>query len=156
MTLQFMLGKVNPWTAKTFSLLLEGNHTASELIALGKYDWHNDWITDERFPIVRHAPIQRTIEYVTFNRDVETGEVLAGFGSRELDRPTYEDALYFGKKYPNEQRKHRIVWLHEPVLSPDGDRRVLMLYAIDRKRYLLLTWFGQLWDPYCVFPAVRK
>ncbi len=142
--------------ALTFALSVEGNRTASELIALGKYSWHNDWITDERFPIAPHDLVQRTIEYITFAHDPESEEVLAEFVRRGLKCPAYEDALYFGIQHPEEQRKHPIVWLHEPLQGPHGRRYVLVLYRDGRERFLHLGWFDRRWCRVCVFPAVRE
>lgn len=139
-----------------FQLTLEGNATASELVKRGQYNWHNDWITDERFPIRSHDPMNRIVELVEFDHDPESEEVLAEFARRGLERPTYEDALYFGVQCPEEQRKRPIVFLHEPVLDPDGDRRVLVLGGGSDRRGLRLVWFGGRWDRRYVFAGVRK
>ena len=139
-----------------FSLTLEGNKTTSELIKLGEYHWFHDWITDERFPIQPHAPLSRVIEYVVFDHDVGSKEVLAEFAQRDLMRSTYEDPLYFGIKYPEEQRKAPLVWLHEPVQGPNGFRSVLALDGGGRERGVRLDRFDGRWGRGCVFPAVRK
>lgn len=146
----------NRVAAQTFSLLVEGNRKTSELIVLGKYDWFNDLITDERLPIAPHTPVRRMIEYVTLDHDPDSEEVLAEFARRGFERPTYEDALYFGIQYPDEQRKAFLVWLHEPVQGPEGSRHVLVSYESDRGRSLDLYWFDRRWYRFCVFPAVRK
>ncbi len=147
----------NGKTDNVFSVICEGSYKASELVARGNYDWANDWITDERFPIQKHAPVSRTIELVKFiNHDPTSEEVLAEFARRGLERPTYEDALYFGIQYPEEQRKRPVVFLHEPVLLPDDYRGVLVLRGYAGRRSLSLYWFGDHWGRDYAFAGVRK
>lgn len=140
-----------------FSITLEGSHKASELVALGKYGWSDDWITDERFPIMEHAPETRTIELVKFKHDHDptTEESLSELAHRGLERPTYEDAFYFGIQHPEEQRKHPIVFLHEPV-QKRGSRFVLILGGRAGRRLLDLRWFDFRWERHCVSAGVRK
>ena len=140
----------------SFLLTLDGSYSASKLIKKGKYDWFNDDITDERFPIQKREPIEHKIELVEFDHDPSSEEVLAEFKERGLERPIYEDAFYYGIKYPEEQRKHPVVFLHEPVLNPDGRRNVLVLGGDDGERRLRLICFGYEWSRRCAFAGVRK
>lgn len=139
-----------------FSITLDGLFKASELVKQGKYDSSNDWITDERFPIKKHVPLDRTIELFEFDHDPSEDEVLEELKRRDLERPTYEDALYFGIKHPEEQRKRPIVFLHEPVRGPHGDLDVLVLHGSAGLRLLDLRWFGRRWPRRDVFAGVRK
>ncbi len=142
--------------ADVFTLALQGKAKASELVRQGKYYWVNDWITDKRFPIQEHALVSRTIELVKFDHDPTSEEVLTELARRGLERPTYEDALYFGIEYPEEQRKHPVVFLHELVLDPAGNRLVLVLVEDAGKRGLLLEWFDDPWDRLDAFVGRRK
>lgn len=137
-----------------FSIVCEGVK-ASELVKRGRYDWVNSDITDELFPIEEHASQGRTIELIEFGHDPTSEEVIAEFARRDLERPTHEDALAFGIAYPEEQRKHPVIFLHEPVLALGG-LRVLVLGGGGRGRDLGLRWFGGRWNRVCVFAAVRK
>ena len=139
-----------------FTITCKGVYGTSDLVALGRYDWSNDWITNERFSLAKHDPVVRTIELIEFDHDPTSEKVLGEFGRRGLERPTYEDALYFGIQYPEEQRKHPVVFLHEPVLDPDGDRDVLVLGGDADRRRLSLYWFGDRWGRDYVFAGVRK
>lgn len=139
-----------------FIITCEGSHSASQLVRQGNYDWVNDWITDKRFPIKKHVPVSRTIELVEFDRDPTSEEVLAEFARRGLERPTYEDALYFGIQHPEEQRRRPIGFLHEPVRNPLGDRIVLVLGGLADGRHLHLYWFGLRWHRDYAFAGVRK
>ncbi|MBI4120061.1 MAG: hypothetical protein HY454_01205 [Parcubacteria group bacterium] len=151
-----MLAKCASNVCGIFQLVLEGTATASELIRRGQYNWHNNWITDERFPLQTHDQMGRTIELVEFDHDPTSEEVLAEFIRRGLERSTYEDALYFGIQHPEEQRKRPIVFLHEPVLDPCGRRGVLVLGGDAGGRKLLLVLVAGGWDRDFVFAGVRK
>lgn len=140
-------------TGNVFSITCEGAK-ASELVKRGGYDWVNSDITDALFPIEPHAPVSRTIELVEFDYDHSSEEVLAEFARCGLERPTYEDALYFGIEYPEKQRECAVVFIHEPVLVCGG-RGVLVLDGGDRGRDLFLGWFDGGWGRYYVFAAVR-
>ena len=140
--------------SNSFSVTCEGAK-ASELIRLGNYDWSDDWITDERFPIERHEPVERMVEVVQLNHDPTSEEVLEELKRRGLERPTYEDALYFGATYPEEQRKRPLVFFHEPVLDMNDFHDVLVLSAGVVKRSLGLGWFDGLWNRDNAFAGVR-
>ncbi len=142
--------------AKIFTLVLSGAKKASELVREGNYGWVNDWITDERFPITPHEPTSRMIEFVEFDHDMSSEQVLAEFTRRGLERPTTEDALQFGIEHPEEQRKRPVVFLHGPVRDRDGDPDVLVLREDDVQRSLSLCWFDNVWGRDCVFAGVRK
>ena len=140
----------------TFTITCEGSHTASELKELGKYNWSNDWITNEHFPLTKHEPEKRTIEFVKFDHDPSSKEVLAEFACRGLDRPTYEDAFYFGVQYPDEQRKRSIIFLHEPVMRPYSNPLVVELGSDVSDRDLGLYYFEGDWGRSFVFAGVRN
>jgi len=152
------VGEIRQWNDKpagnAFSITCEGVK-ASELVKRGKYDWVNHLITDKLFPIKSHSPQSRTLELVQFDRDVTSDEVFAEFARRGLKRPTYEDALVFGITYPEEQRKHPVFFLHEPV-GVDGHRDVLVLSEGAGGRGLFLFWFGSRWGRSDVFAGLRK
>ena len=140
----------------SFAITCEGNLKASELVKAGKYDWSNDLITDKRFPLQPHAPVARKIGLVECDFDPSSEEALGEHQRHGLKRPTAEDALEFGKEYPEEQRKRPVVFLHEPVLGPDGDRGVLVLDEDAGGRSLFLYWFGSRWRRSFVFAGVRE
>lgn len=139
----------------SFLITLRGE-SASSLVKQGGYDWVNGSITDERFPIQKHASLNRKIELFGFDHEPTDDEVLQELRRRNLKRPIYEDALYFGIEYPEEQRKHPIVFLHKPVRVPRGGLDVLVLCERAGRRELDLYWFNLGWPRYCVFAGVRK
>jgi len=143
--------------AQVFSLTLEGVHATSELVRLGCYDQVDDGrITNERFPLWRHDPIEREIELVEFDHEPTLNEVLAEFEHRGLERPTPEDAFYFGVQHPEEQEKHPIVFLHEPVRSVGWTCYFLTLSKSGVGRCLILYWLFDKWSRRYVFAGVRR
>lgn len=153
---EILLSKAAEKIGNVFEIVCQGSYIASELIRRGKYDWAHDWITDERFPIAEHAPCARKIELVEFDHDPTSEEVLRDFTRSGLKRPTFEDALYFGVQHPEGQRKHPIVFLHEPVQDSHGNLRVLVLGSLSGKRDLSLVCFDGRWSRYCVFAGIRE
>jgi len=129
---------------------------ASELVKAGKYDWHNELITDSLFPIQPHAPVVRKIEFVECDFDPSSEQALEELKRHGLKQPTEADALEFGKEHPEEQRKRPIVFLHKPVLDPDGSRSVLVLRESAGRRGLDLVRFGSGWARDYVFAGVRE
>src|SRR3989338_3545012 len=118
---EILLSKAAEKIGNVFKIV-KTSYTTSELIRCGRYDWVNNWITDERFPIAKHAQKLQKIELVGFDHDPTSEEVLEDFIRRGLKRPTYEDGLCFGVQCPEEQRRHPIVFLHEPVQGSGGYR----------------------------------
>ncbi|TSC56844.1 MAG: hypothetical protein Greene071421_354 [Parcubacteria group bacterium Greene0714_21] len=139
----------------TFPITLEGSLKTSELVKQGK-EWFDDWITDGRFPIKEHAPLDRTIELLEFDHDPSNNQILEELLRRGLERPTYEHALYFGIKHPEEQRKRPIIFLHEPVRGKGGSLYVLVLREEAGHRGLYLYGFETSWNRGCAFAGVRK
>lgn len=137
--------------SKIFIITYDGVYKTSELVALGKYDRPNDWITDKLFPTKRMERMIRMIELIEFDHYTTSEEVIAEIARRGLERPTHDDALYFGIQYPEEQRKHAIVFLHEPVFQS-----VLTLDTAVGERVIYLNLFDTLWSTQSVFAAVHK
>lgn len=165
--LEFALGKAIMSVLKPMgeilTLTLWGQATSvSELVELGGYGFSlKEWMTDERFPLHKHRPVQRTIELVELpklNRP-KPFDIFSEFERRNLERPTYEDALYFGILYPLEQTKHPVVFLHEPVMGPDGGLGILILTKFPAgHRFLNILVVGPHTEfpPHFVFPGICK
>lgn len=147
----FLVGNI----INTCTIMCEGSHTASELVKLGKYEWSDDWITDERFRLKEHKPMSRTIELVKLDCRSTSEEVLQEFLRLGLERPTYEDGLYFGVQHPDQQRKRPIVFLHEPIMGPLGHPCVIVLSCGSSDRNIGLDRFEYAWDHSYVFACVR-
>ncbi len=141
---------------KTLAVTCHGNATASQLRKQGEYDWFNRLITNDRFPMVPHAPILRTIELLQLDHNWSYEEGLVILADRNLDRPTSEDCFYFGIQHPDEQRAHPLVFSHEPVLGLSRLPSVLVLYEYNGDRELDLDRTACGWPRGCALVGVCK
>lgn len=142
----------------TFRITCAGSYTTSELIARGKYAWSHDLIADKRFPVSKHKSKDKTIELVSFGFETTSDEVLATLSHRGLILPSYEDAFYFGIKFPNEQVKHPIIFLfYEVVFDLASNCLTLSLHKDGRGRCLTVDRFysSGKWNKNCVFAAIQ-
>lgn len=128
-----------------------------DMIAAGGYDWVNNSITTEHFPITGKGRADVEIEIVHFGRIIKDGDE----GLRELDKMGLRAAilpelLAFGAKYPDMQRQFPIIALGSVWQGRDGSRDVPELWEYDRERCLVLHWFECGWGEFFRFAAVRK
>lgn len=119
-------------TLETFVITTDGRKTASELARLTKQTFVSNWITDRDFPIKEHAVTNRTLEYVVFGERPKFEEVLEEFRRLNLVQPTYEEALCFSTCYPEEQKKYKIIFPHEPVICSDLPCVIVLQYFSSR------------------------
>ncbi|OGM95309.1 hypothetical protein A2524_04540 [Candidatus Wolfebacteria bacterium RIFOXYD12_FULL_48_21] len=99
----------------SFRINTAGNRTTEEVVAAGNYDWTNDRVNGENFPMRPMPEGPRKIVYLEFEVNPYLEEkVLVEAQRQGLERPLYEDVLFFGEQYPEEQRKGPIAFLHEP------------------------------------------
>ena len=139
-----------------FRIMTGGTRTTNEVVAAGNYDWKDDMVNGENFPMRSMPEGPREIVFLEFDHDPSSEEVLAEAERQGLKRPRYEDALFFGEQHPEEQRKGPIVFLHESWQFPHGNLLVLVLVCVGRRRNLFLDSFGDRWARRCRFAFVRK
>ncbi len=141
-----------------FRLIKIGDgRTTEELVKAGNYNYANPNVNSTNFPVRPTKRGAREFVLLEFDHDPESEEVLAEAAKQNLDRPVYEDALYFGVEHPEVQRRQPVVFLHEPWRNPDGHLRVLSLWGDAGRRELdLLFYFARRWDRSCRFAFVRK
>lgn len=125
------------------------------LVRAGKYDWVNENITDENFPVPEDFVLGTDPKVFHFNRNISSEEAV-----KEMDKEGYRpattwDLLDYGAKNPEEQRKFPIVGL-DSVGKVSGYLRVPCLDRVDSERDLSLSWWDGEWDSRCRFLAVRK
>jgi len=126
------------------------------MIVEGSYDWVNDDITAERFPIVGEGRVELKAHLIHFNRVIGSDDV-----EKELEkmgkRPgKIEELLAFGRTYPEMQRKFPILALGS-VARIRGVRFVPYLSKDGSERELDLDWRDSGgWDEYCRFLAFDK
>lgn len=160
--------RVQSKIVETFNITLVGTFTAPELVTQGKYDWSTEYITVERFPLADHQTVSRTIALVSFD-NVPTSEkvLLAEFAASGLERPTYEDALYFGIQHPEVSRNRPVAFPHKSVQKPGGPGVLVLSESVGERgigeRGIGLRWFdpkdaitNKGWGSGCIFAGVRK
>ena len=137
------------------SIVCRGYKT-SKLVELARYDWVDDWITDELFPIQPHRDVRRKIEFIQCEYDNPSSkEVLKELVHHGLKRPTHEDALEFGLQHPSAGTPWIYVFLHEPVLMPIGLCGVLGVGGHGR-RNLGVHQFDRRWHRGDLFAGIRE
>ena len=139
-----------------FRIMTGGTRTTDEVIEAGNYGWTNDMVNGKNFPMRPMPEGPREIVFLEFDHDPGSEEVLVEAQRQGLERPLYEDALFFGEQYPEEQRNAPIVFLHKPWQSPGGFLFVLVLRCGGRDRSLGLGYFDDGWRQRCRFAFVRK
>ena len=140
----------------TFKVVVDYGKNLAEMISAGKYDWVNDDITKEHFPVKGSG--QREVEVVLFHfgRAISSEDVIA-----EMDKVGYrpariEELLGLGVAYPELQKEFPIVALGSVWRDPRGYRHVPCLGWLDARRRLRLDWFEYGWHEGCRFAGARK
>jgi hypothetical protein len=130
--------------------------STEELVEAGEYGYAHSCLMSENFP-ARHFEGKRVREIILleFDRDVKSEEAIAEAAAVGLERPMYEDALYFGIEHPDVQRERPVVFLHDPWFGYFGRRDVLCLWSNAGRRELNLEGFDERWSASYRFAFVR-
>lgn len=151
-----MLAEVIRQAKNLFRITVGDGRTTEGLVRDGRYDYANSYIISQNFPMRSRKPGVKEVVLLEFDRDVTSEEAIAEATRQGLERPTYEDALYFGIQYPDVQRERLVVFLHEPWRDPNGYLFVVCLWRRIGRRGLDLRWFGLRWGRGSRFAFVRK
>jgi hypothetical protein len=139
-----------------YSVTIDYAKSVEQMKSDGQYDWSNDNINGENFPITGEGVIETMLELVHFDRVVGTSEAEAELDKMGLRPATIEEILAFGAKYPEIQREFPIIALGSSWVSRFGNRFVPDLSRDGSERSLNLDWSGNQWSEICRFLAVRK
>lgn len=147
-----------------FVLITAGRKKTSEVVAAGRYDYANPAINDQNFPWRPFCQRTRQVQLVDMRKhgfpssySFEDACAVLAKPEVDLNRPQYEDALFFGEQFPEKYRERPIMFPHEPWLDPDRDRRrVAVLYGGAVCRGLDLLCADDGWDSCCLVAGVRK
>jgi hypothetical protein len=135
---------------EVFTIIVGDRRSAAELLAIGNYDWIGNYarqFVEGKQLRLAEATEEVDLVLVEFDHDLTSEAVLAKFRELGLVRPTEEDALRFGAKFPAEQTKYPLVFLHPSVMGPDGRLSVLALSGSEeRGRGLRFAWSGGRWS----------
>ncbi|MEX2209727.1 MAG: hypothetical protein WD846_02450 [Patescibacteria group bacterium] len=153
---QAMVGEVESGTSESYQLTVNYDRTLVEMVEAGHYDYANDNITADNFPIEGSGSAECEGVLVHLDRYASTTEVEAEIAKRGLRPATIEELLAFGEAYPEVQREFPVVELGSSWVDSSGDRLVAYLWSYSDGRDLRLDWYGRDWDSYDRFLAVRK
>lgn len=140
----------------SFRFTIGDGRSTEELVAAGGYAYAHSCVTSDNFP-ARHSGGKRSREIVLleFDREVTSGDAIAEADRLGLERPLYEDALYFGAECPDVQRERPVVFLHDPWFGFFGRRDVVSLWTNAGRRELGLEGFDEPWRVSWRFAFVR-
>lgn len=160
----------------TYQVSVDYTRTIDDMIAAGKYDWKNNDITEENFPIQRQPASVPAIEdglyrtppgvqnngiktvLVHLNKVVSTAEVLRHMDELGLQPARIEELLALGEQHSNLQLDFPLVALGSVWVRSGRDRAVPYLGSYGSERDLILRWGDPdgRWGEDCRFLAVSK
>jgi hypothetical protein len=121
--------------------------STEELVEAGHYGYAHSCVISENFPARQAGPRRvRQIVLLEFEHDVTSEDAIARAARLGLERPMYEDALYFGIAYPDIQCERPVVFLHDPWFGYFGRRDVICLWSNAGRRELGLEGFDNPWS----------
>lgn len=140
-------------------ITIDHGMSLDDMIAAGKYDWHNRNITDAKFLFEGTGIVRFEPKVFHFNRFITSQDAIRAIKAADRQNPwepaKIEHLLAFGATHPEEQRGGPVIGLGS-VAGVDGDRHVPFLDRNDARRGLDLIWWDGGWDGDYRFLAVRK
>lgn len=141
---------------QSFVIFIGWEFSFDEMLKAGNYDYVNPYITEKHFRLDDEGKTEEDIFILHFNRTMTSEQAIAEMDKQGLRPATFTNALYFGARYPEEQRMYPIVFLGSSWVDSQGDQNVSYLDVIDGKRKLDLDWSGRDWYAGHRLAAVRK
>ena len=127
---------------RRFVITTGDGRSTEQLVEAGRYAYAHSAVFSENFPArCAGGPWSREIVLLEFDRELSAAEAIDEAARLGLERPQYEDALYFGILHPEVQRERAVVFLHDPWYGYFARRDVLMLWCNAGGRELGLEGF---------------
>jgi hypothetical protein len=150
---------LKPLVPDRIILPIDYTKSLEQMIVAGNYDWKNDDLTAQRFPIVGEGVVEYEFRYFHFNRNVSSETAVDLIKKEDSENPwepaKIEHLLTYGENIPEEQRKFSIVALGS-VGEVYGLLLVPCLYKVGSMHHLSLgRWVGD-WHGRYRFLVVRK
>jgi hypothetical protein len=151
------MAPASPRVTGSYRITTGDGRSTEDLVETGGYGYAHSCVISENFPARRfEGPRVREIVLLAFDRAVTAEEAIAGAFAGCLERPVYEDALYFGIEHPEAQRDGPIVFLHDPWFGYFGRRDVVSLWTNAGRRELGLEGFDDQWTTSARFAFVAR
>ena len=144
-----------PKFAHSFILTVDYGQSLEQMIAAGRYDSKDDYITAERFPIEGNGTVEFEAVIVEFDNDTSSEDAKKQIEEAGYEVGKIEHVLSFEAIYPEEQPKFPIIGLGT-IGDIDGYRYVPYISGEASNRCLNLSRWIISWGPGCPFLAVRK
>lgn len=141
---------LGPLTSEPIVLIIDYSQTFEQMIAAGCYEWKNDNITAERFPIKGKGTVEFEAVLFHFSKGIWSEDAKKQIEQAGYEVGKIEHILSFGAKYPEEQRKFSIVGL-----GSVGEVSQLCMVG-GSKRGLGRGWWNGVWGANYRFLGVRK
>ncbi|MCH8801936.1 MAG: hypothetical protein IH963_13625 [Chloroflexi bacterium] len=145
---------------KIYHITLGDGRTTEELVAAANYGYCHSQVISDNFPARpfsgKTGETARQIVLLSFDHPVSSEEATAEAAKQGLERPYYEDALYFGIEYPEVQLEGPVAFLHDPWLGNHGRRDAICLWNNEGRRELGLEGYDDLWAPNYRLAFVRS
>ena len=151
--------EINAPTIDTLMVTVEYDMALEQMIEAGEYDFVNDDITVEHFPLNKRENDAVELYILHFDYGVTTEQVLRLLDIYGLRPAELSELLSLGIYYPDIQRDHPLVALGSEWQSTDGHVNIPILREFDGQRKLSLYWNdpnNTWWISYHRFVAVCK
>ena len=151
LNLQGYLQKPDRFLPTVFAVTVNYGRTLQAMIKDGHYDWSNDDITHEHFPINRGREEKDELKLTLFhpNRPIESDEAIDEMAKHGLRPATLPELLALGEEHPDLQREFPVIALGSVWQDRRGSRRCPCLGGGASERYLYLRCFGGGWGERC-------
>lgn len=148
----------NPQSVKPsdYRVTVDYGKKLEDMISDGQYDWKNNNINLQNFPVKGSGLVEIKLELVHLNKEVNMAEVEVYLEANGLRAATLVELLAFGATYLDVQREFPVIALGSSWVNRNGNRRVPYLYRRGSERSLSLDWGVDGWPEACRFLAVRK
>jgi hypothetical protein len=150
------LSEIRGRAYSNYSVTVNYDRSVEDGVKAGNYDWVNNDITSEHFPMKRTGIEELSLHLVHFDRNISTEDALKKLDLMGLRPAELQELLSFGENYPDVQREFPIIALGSVWRSPAGYRLVSFLGRGGSDRVLYLGWRGHGWGDVCRGAAVRK
>lgn len=156
-----LINKQNKIKEKTdeIKLTIDYSRTVREMINAGKFDWINEGITKEHFPLPnelsgKKVPVSTVLFY--FNRAISGANAVFEMDKAGYRPATLAELLALAETHPELQQEFFIVALGSRWSGEGAYRDVSVLFFSESKRKLGLGSFPASWLAHCRFLAVRR
>lgn len=149
---ELIVGKVH----RVFKVVVDYSRDLGQMIAAGKYDWTDNDITADNFPVKGEGRQEREVALFHFNRVISSNDAIKEMASAGYRPATIEELLALGQVQPELQRQFPIVALGSVCRDPRGHRLVPYLCGSAVGRRLGLLCFDADWVERYRFAAVRN